>query len=493
MPKRNIIWVLVVLAVFTYALKADSPAVRTQRTYFEEFEKLAIVLHQIKERYVADVDEQALFEGAARGMVAELDPYCTYVPPRLENEFSKDVQGRFGGIGIKIGMRNGILTVISPLEGTPAIRAGVLAGDSILKINGQSTDGIALDEAVERLTGEPGTAVTITVVHEGESTSVDITMTRAQIVVPTVAGVQRLKDGHWDFMTDKNAHIGYVRLISFTKDTLPALDKTVEDLRRQGLRGLVLDLRFNPGGLLSSAVDVASRFIAKGVIVSTRGRDPGSVEQEVARGEGTYEAFPVVVLINRYSASAAEIVAGALQDHHRAVLVGERTFGKGSVQSVIELGSGRGTLKITTAEYYLPSGRSISRAEQTGRAVKEPAKPERPKDGTKAEPTWGVHPDIEVPFTDQENRQLLLLRRDADVIRTESQPATHPAMPTAPSASGAPAVPAAPFVDRQLERAIDVLKAWEVWNAPARTAPPRPAGESARTGLPRGAPGSAEL
>lgn len=479
MPKRNIIWVLVVLAVFVVWAKGADPVWQARRAHYDDFENLALILRHISERYVYAVDEKALFEGAARGMLAELDPYCAYIPPRLRGEFEKDVQGRFGGIGIRIGMRNNQLFVVSPLEGTPAFQAGVLAGDIIVKINGESTEGITLNDAVEILTGEPGTQVTITVVHEGEATPVDITITRARIVIPTVAGYARKNGDQWDFFADREGGIGYIRLISFTKDTLPALDQAVADLKKAKMRGLILDLRFNPGGLLGAAVDVADRFINRGVIVSTRGRDGRTIEQEEAKPEGTYDDFPLVVLVNRYSASAAEIVAGALQDHHRAVVLGERTFGKGSVQSVIELGNGRGALKLTTAQYYLPSGRSISRPEQTGRAVKPRGTDQDSRPG-REEPAWGVHPDIEVTFTDQENRQLLTSRREADVIHPDST--TQPA--TVPAARGGP-VPV-DFVDRQLQRAIDVLKAYAVWD---RQKQPAAAGRSA--GRPRAAAGAA--
>jgi len=456
MPKRNLIWVVVVFAFFVLCVKADNPARQTQRDYYEDFEKLAIILRHVTQRYVSDVDADALFEGMARGMLTQLDPYCTYIPPRLQDDFEKDVHGRFGGIGIRIGLRNNMLTVISPLEGTPAFRAGVMSGDAIIKIEGESTEGITLTEAVERLTGEPGTKVTITVVHEGEAVPVDITITRARIIVPTVAGYRRANGGHWDYVVDARSGIGYIRLISFTDDTLAALDGAMKELTTQKMRGLILDLRFNPGGKLSTAVQVADRFIEAGVIVTTRGRSGRKLDEYEAAAAGTYPDFPVVVLVNRYSASAAEIVAGAVQHHHRAVVLGERTFGKGSVQSVIELGDGRGSLKLTTAEYYLPGGRSINRQQRTGRAVKRPEVKRTP--GTSVEPTWGVEPDIEVVLTDKENARLLSLRREADVIPHEgpsTRPSTAPAAPTT--------APAPPFVDRQLERAIDVLKAYKVW------------------------------
>ncbi|MCP4896912.1 MAG: S41 family peptidase, partial [bacterium] len=244
--------------------------------------------------------------------------------------------------------------------GTPAYKAGVMSGDYIVKINGKSTKGFKVDDAVKHLKGKPGSDVTITVIHPGKSAEEEITIVRQMIQVETVVGDHRNPDDSWNFVLDEQKQIGYIHLTAFSRRTARELRKPLAELKKAGIRGLILDLRFNPGGLLSSAIEVSDMFVSKGRIVSTEGRNTKPRSWD-ARENGTYDDFKMVVLVNRYSASASEIVSACLQDHKRAVVMGERTWGKGSVQNVIELENGGSALKLTTASYHRPSGKNINR------------------------------------------------------------------------------------------------------------------------------------
>ncbi|MBL0921324.1 MAG: S41 family peptidase, partial [Phycisphaerales bacterium] len=289
-----------------------------------------------------------------------------------------------------------------PLEDSPAYRAGVMANDRVTAIDGQSTFNKNVNECIELLTGKPGDPVTITVERAGQT--LDITIKRAQIVTPTIKGVHRVDD-KWDFWIDPERKIAYVRMTQFTAGAVQDFERAIRPLVDSGLQGLVLDLRFNPGGLLPAAIDMADLFLKDGLIVSTRGR--ARPEQKVfARPDRTLPDFPMVALINRQSASAAEILAGALHDHGRAVALGERTFGKGSVQSVVALPSGAGQLKITEAHYFLASGRKIHRSDDSVE--------------------WGVDPTpgFYVPMTDAEYREMLTIRRQEEIIRPRSEDET---------------------------------------------------------------------
>jgi carboxyl-terminal processing protease len=326
-----------------------------------------------------------------------------------------DTAGKFGGIGIHIGIRDGILTVISPIEDTPAFRAGLLAGDRILKIEGERTRGMSLREAVEKLRGEQGTEVTITVHGAATGEERDVTMVRDEIEVPSVKGTRVIRDG-----------VGYVRITQFTRPTAASLQEALEELAAQDVKGLVLDLRNNPGGLLTSAVEVAQKFLKKRTpIVSTRGRPGVHKGVEVkARGKDPFTDFPMAVLVNGGSASASEIVAGALQDNKRAVLVGGQTFGKGSVQSVIRLKpDGKSAIRLTTAHYYTPSGRLIHDV--------------------------GIKPDITVEVTPGEWRKVQLKR-----AREENPEFFMSEEDAAENLEG--------VVDEPLERAIDILVAMRI-------------------------------
>src|SRR5262249_48342879 len=276
---------------------------------------------------------------------------------------------KFGGIGIQLGydrQGRGQLQVISPMVGTPAYEAGVLAGDLIVKIDGKSAENMRLNEAVDLIQGDPGQKITLTVLHEGGDESVDVEIVRAEIEIQAILGNERKADSpkEWDYFVDKENRIAYVRISAFSKTAAAEMKHVMEELQKEGAQGIILDLRNNPGGLLKASVDICDLFLTDGVIVSTRGRNH---EPEVYKPKeaGTLflpaEKYPMAVLINKYSASASEIVAAALQDHHRAVVIGERSYGKGSVQNIIPMESQTSALKLTTASYWRPSGKNIHR------------------------------------------------------------------------------------------------------------------------------------
>jgi len=437
----------------------------------EQYDRFIEIVRIVQKQYVRDVDPKKMFKDAINGMLGGLDPFSTYVPEDEIDEFNKVTHGKFGGIGIQIGMRRGMLTVISPLEDTPAYRAGVLAGDVILAIEGKSTDGITLNDAVKVLTGKSGTQVTITVRHLTGETE-DITITRAMIEVRTVKGFRRGEDEQWVWMLDADKKIGYVRVSGFVDNTVEELRGALEAMLEDGLKALVLDLRFNPGGQLPVALKMSDLFLDEGVIVQTRGRTTPHWEA-TATEEGTLPYFPMVVLVNQFSASASEIVAGALQDHSRAIILGERTFGKGSVQNVIPLEGERAALKLTTSKYYTPNGRNIQHEEEMT-----------------DEDEWGVMPDIVVPVDAKEYVRVVRARQEAEIIHDnegngadEKEPAAEEPQPGAgedeqedepPVEKMEPPAPEAvpperetrevdPFAgDRQLQRALDVLRSMEV-------------------------------
>lgn len=313
---------------------------------YEQLRAFAEVLHQVEENYVEEVDEKKLLTGAVRGMLMTLDPHTVYMPPEVYRELRVEAVGRFGGVGVEVTMKKGWLTVVSPIEGSPARKAGIKPGDRIARVDGVSTKGINLGEAVSLMRGRVGSRVTLTVVREGVRHPIDIHLIRRVIKVPSVT-VEDLGDGY-----------GYVRISTFQERTATELRKKLKKVMKDGtLRGLIIDLRNNPGGLLGQAIDVADLFIENGVIVSTRSRGK-EIARYDARSVGTLPKFPIVVLVNGGSASASEILAGALKDYARGLLVGTQTFGKGSVQTVYEMEDGS-AIKITVAKYYTPAGQSI--------------------------------------------------------------------------------------------------------------------------------------
>jgi len=418
------------------------------------YEKLKIfgdVLSAVQTSYVEEPDMDKLVEGAIKGMLQNLDPHSSYLTPDMMKQMEVETKGMFGGLGIEIGIKDSILTVISPIEDTPAFRAGLKAGDKIVKIENESTKEMTVMDAVKRLRGEPGTKVTIWIAREGFTEPRAFTITRDIIKIKSVK-TKDMGDG-----------IGYIRLLQFQQDTDDELQKALEAQTKEknGMRGLVLDLRNNPGGLLDQAVKVADKFIESGLIVYTDGRIEAQKYKYSAHREKTYSGFPIVVLVNAGSASASEIVAGALQDHGRAVLLGTPTFGKGSVQTIIPLEDGS-ALRLTTARYFTPNGRSIQ------------AKGIEPdivvRDGR--EPLAGTHPG---PMREKDIERHLRGEGEEETPETpegESPPAKEIRMKKEPPRKEKPGKDsAAPGLEKkkdeekdvQLERAVELLKGWEIF------------------------------
>ncbi len=345
--------------------------------------------------FVDQTDDKEMQEAALGAMVASLgDPYTVYVPPQRERDFNKELRGTYVGIGAEIDLHENYLRIVTPLEDSPAQHAGVMAGDLVLTIDGESTLGKSTDDCMGKLLGEEGTTVRITVRH-GDGREESFTITRAKIQTQTVKGFRRTATG-WDHLIDRERGIGYLRLTQFTETSPQAMHDAVDAMQKDGAKALVIDLRFNGGGSLGAAIQIADLFLRKGSIVSLRNRD-GQGRAWNAADQPTDIDMPLVLLVNEGSASASEVLSGALQDNDRAKILGTRTFGKGSVQDVRELPEDRGTIKFTTARYYLPSGRNITRSH-------------KPED---AEKPWGVDPDpgYHVPMSDDQERTMFLARR----------------------------------------------------------------------------------
>ncbi len=434
----------------------DSPAAASKRAAedLELFELFADTLDQVERNYVKGISRRQLVEAAIRGMLNELDPYSNFIPPKQLERFKVEVENEFGGVGLQVTIENGQLRVISPLVGTPAYRAGVLAGDTIVEIDGHAAKGITLDEAVQRMKGPIGTKVTIKVMRPGLTEPETIDLQRANVHVETVLGQARGADDAWRWLVDEKRKIAYVRITGFGRHTAEDLRKVLKRLTKDQIRGLVLDLRFNPGGLLSAAIEVSDMFVSEGRIVSTEGRNVESRTWDATK-KGTFEGFAMAVLVNRYSASASEIVAACLQDHNRAIIVGERTWGKGSVQNVVEMEGGSSALKLTTAGYHRPNGKNIHRYPDA-----------------KDSDDWGVVPDagFEVKLDSTEMTQLVAQQRQRDIVHKPTDDAA-----PGPSAND-------DFVDPQLEKALDYLRGKLDAAQPPQDSPPAtPAAEASAT------------
>ncbi|HXY36207.1 MAG TPA: S41 family peptidase, partial [Planctomycetaceae bacterium] len=335
MPSLRRVWLppLLLLVSMLAVTALVAPVVRAEDSekkdappkddYYTLMKVFVDTFQQVERNYVKDVDRRELLQAAIEGMMTKLDPYSSYISPEEMAQFSESVDQEFGGIGIQIhpDERTHRLTVMSPLPGTPAYRAGLMAGDTIMEIDGKSTEGYSTDKAVSLLKGKPGTPVKLGILHAATNKKEQVALVRDVIHVATVLGDHYKPDGSWDFMIDKKDKIGYVRLTHFSRHSAIELEKAINQLLEDGMRGLVLDLRFDPGGLFSQAIEIADMFIEGGTIVSTKGRNTTERTWE-AKKEGTFPNFPMVVLVNHYSASASEIVAACLQDHHRAIIVG---------------------------------------------------------------------------------------------------------------------------------------------------------------------------
>jgi carboxyl-terminal processing protease len=393
---------VVVGLVLGTALSVVLPFAFASRTSEYRWMDPILVIHaMVAEDFVQAPDDEKLQVAAIQGMLEALeDPYTVYVPPADEASFTKALQGSYVGIGAEIQIVNNYLTIVTPLEDSPALEAGVMSGDTVLEIDGASTYGLTSEQCADRLMGDPGTTVRLKLRHEDGRES-EVTITRRQIVTRTIKGVTR-QGTEWNYTLDADNGIGYVRLTQFTESTVPNLVAALQSLG-PNLKGLILDLRFNGGGTLAGAIETSDLFLKSGQIVSVRGRD-GESRTATAAEADTLPEFPMVVLVNGASASASEIVAGALQDNGRAKVLGTRTYGKGSVQEVRELGDQQGTLKLTTARYYLPSGRNIDRV---GHGA-----------------MWGVDPDpgFHVPMTNAEYQKMFESRRKFEIMPTGEAP-----------------------------------------------------------------------
>ena len=333
--------------VLSQNIFAKEAPVENEQTRFESLSKLTKVIGTVEKYYVDDIKLQEIVDKALKGLMQELDAHSSYLDKKASKEMSIATSGEFGGLGITVGMRDGALTVISPIDDTPAFKAGVKSGDIILKINETSTIGITLDEAVNMMRGEPKSDIKLTIVRKGDNKPLEIAMKRDIIKVQSVFAKKI-----------EGENLLYLRISSFDTKVTNDLEKAIKE--NKDVKGIVLDLRNNPGGLLNQAIGVVDLFVKNGVIVSQKGRDATDEEKFEASKFGTKTDLPLVVLVNEGSASASEIVSGALQDHKRAILVGEKTFGKGSVQAVLPIDNEKTeNIKLTIAKYYLPSGRTI--------------------------------------------------------------------------------------------------------------------------------------
>lgn len=322
----------------------------TVRETVQLLELFGDVFDKVKKDYVEEVDDKQLIEAAINGMLSSLDPHSSYLDEKAFNEMRIQTRGEFGGLGIEVTMENGLVKVVSPIDDTPAFRAGMKAGDYISRIDDESVMGYTLSDAVEKMRGKPGTNIDLTVLREGESEPLAIKITRDVIKIQSVR-------------SKKEDDVAYIRITSFSEQTASGVKKELKQIIKQigeeNFQGMVLDLRNNPGGLLDQAIEVSDLFLEKGEIVSTGGRVKDATNRTNAKSGDILKGKPIVVLINGGSASASEIVAGALQDQKRAVIMGTKSFGKGSVQTVIPLSASNGAMRLTTSRYYTPSGRSI--------------------------------------------------------------------------------------------------------------------------------------
>lgn len=400
------------------------------------------VLEEVQAKYVKELDQdkmRELVEAMINNGLGQFDQHSYFYNKQEYSSFMQQSKGRFGGIGIRIGLDpgTGAVRVESPMVGTPAYEAGLMAGDLILKVDGHSLENANLKKVVDLIQGEPGSKVTLSVLHEGQKKPVDVDIVRAEIHVDSVLGDRRhptnLKD--WDFWIDQRLKIAYVRVAAFTETTTAELTKVIDGLRKAGMKGLVIDLRGNPGGLLRSAVETSSLFLPEGKhVVTTKGRNhkQESYEAKVDAPGFPITDMPIAVLINRYSASASEILAAALQDHFRAIIVGERSYGKGSVQNVIMMQGGESALKLTTASYWRPSEKNIHRFPDS-----------------KETDEWGVKPNkgYEVKLDDQERIDFYKWRRARDIVLRPGQDTKLDDEPKLKN-----------FKDRVLEKALEYVR-----------------------------------
>jgi len=406
--------------------KAVTKVLAIAKSEYEDLETFTDILAIVKKNYVVEVDPKDLIRGAIKGMLSSLDPHSAYLTPDLYKELRTETQGKFGGLGIEITIRDGILTVVSPIEDTPAYRVGIKAGDQIIKIEDEFTKDLSLMQAVRKMRGPKGSKITISVRRKGVSRLLDFTIVRDTIRVRSVRS-RTLEEGY-----------AYIRIAQFQERTNRDLQKALEKLKSKkgGIVGLVLDLRNNPGGLLTQAVRTSDLFLESGMIVYTEGRLEHQRQKYFAHKEGSWTDFPMVILVNGGSASASEIVAGAMQDHRRAIVLGTKTFGKGSVQTILPLDD-HSALRLTTARYFTPKGRSIQ--------------------------ATGIVPDI---ILENVPRQQVKAETRRTVLREENLPghlSNRPGEEEDKEESEKKKKEDDLKNDTQLKRALELLKGWEVF------------------------------
>jgi carboxyl-terminal processing protease len=433
MPRRNL-WCLFLVGVCSVVCFQKVPGSRHSRV-------LAEAMDHVARNFYLPADELNLFEGAMTGMIARLgDEHSKYIQAAKKQDFEHELNQEIEGIGIypAIDPKTKSCLVLTSLPGGPAFAAGVRAGDLIEKIEGQSTQGLSLGDAVQRIRGKPGTPVTLTIRHPGADHAIDLSIVRQVTRTDSVEGESRRADGQWNYLLPGDRRIGYLRITGFVgeeaeeKSTVADVRAALTKLQSEKIRGLVLDLRDNLGGSLRSAKDICDMLVPQGEIVTTRGRDGQILRAYRASGKAAFTGFPIAVLVNRSSASAAEILAACLQDNSRAIVVGERSYGKGTVQEVVDMGHPFGEMKLTIATYWRPSGQNIN----------------RPKEDAKNDPkntTWGVSPNegFEVAVGDEERQRLVIWQRKHELSALSSE-----------KTSAADEVP-----DRVLRKAVEYLDA----------------------------------
>lgn len=414
---------VIIIGVSNYTVSAVSVKA------YENIRLFTDAIATVQENYAEDVEYKKLIYGAIKGMLQNLDPHSSFMTPEDYKEMHVETKGSFGGIGIEIGMRDNIITVISPIEDTPAFRAGIKAGDKIVKINDKSTKDLSLTDAVKLMRGPKGTKVTIHILREGFKEPKPFEIVRDIIEVKSVK-YKILEDG-----------IGYIRITQFQEKTGTDLEDALNKIgaKNDTFKGLILDLRNNPGGLLTQAVDVSDKFLNSGMIVYTKGRVAGQEMKFEAKKPGTQPNYPMIVLVNSGSASASEIVAGALQDHKRAIILGIQTFGKGSVQTIIPLNDGS-ALRLTTSKYYTPSGRSIQAKGIEPDIVVEDEKDASAKEHLREKDLEKhLKGDASTPEKEEEKKIKVEERiKVEEKVKTEAE-------------------------DIQLKRAVDYLKSWYIF------------------------------
>jgi carboxyl-terminal processing protease len=418
------------LSVALFALPQAQGA--NDASAYSQLDLFSDAFQDVRDKYVRPVKDSELIDNAIQGMVSSLDPHSSYMDAKAYGDMQVTTKGEFGGVGIEVTLEDGLIKVVSPIDGTPASRAGIKSGDRIAGIDGQSIVGMPLNDSIDKMKGRPGTKVTLTILREGEKKPFDVVLTRAIVHVDAAS-------------SRREGDVGYIRLPGFNEQTADGLEKAVAQLKKQigpGIKGYVLDLRNNPGGLLDQAIQVSDDFLNTGEIVSTRGRHSEDTQRYDAHAGDITDGKPVVVLINGGTASASEIVSGALQDHKRATIIGLTSFGKGSVQTIIPLGEGRGALRLTTARYYTPSGHSIQ--------------------------AQGIVPDIQVAQGDEADVPKLARPSEADLRGHLA------GEPIPPKRANGPVIKPAPgkkYDDFQLSYALDLLNG-KMTVASATVAPP---------------------